>query len=241
MKNLYLSFSCALTLIWLNNTYSQEGSSHREPPDLQQVEGSAHKHEGAAHKEKHSQHEGSGHKHKKSGHKHEGSAHKKAAHKGFRGIKEAVAVVNPTAGNEAEGTVRFIRKDHKIHVVAHVEGLSANAKHAIHIHEFGDCSSGDGKSAGGHYNPEGLSHASPDDEERHAGDLGNLTANENGTAHYELSVDNITLGGRKNPIIGRAVIIHAGEDDLKSQPTGDAGARIACGVIGIPKPESTEE
>ena len=241
MKNLYLSLSCAIALICLNNSYSQEGSSNRETPP--QNEGSSHKHEGSGHKHKKGSHKhgGSGHKHEESSHRHEGSGHKHGTFKGFKGIAEAVAFVSPTDGNKAQGSVRFTRNGQKVHIIAHIEGLTPNAKHAIHIHEFGDCSSGDGKSAGGHYNPQGFDHAGPDDAERHAGDLGNLTADENGIAHYELSVDNITLGGRRNPIIGRAVIIHAGEDDLKSQPTGAAGARIGCGVIGIPKPKHAQE
>ena len=243
MKNLYLSLFCALALLCLNNAYSQEGSSHIEPPPESEGSGhKGHKHDGSAHKGH--KHEGSGHKdhkHEGSGHKHhEGSAHKKmASFKGYRGVKGAVAFVRPTEGNKAQGTVQFLRNsNNSIHITAHVEGLTPNAKHAIHIHEFGDCSSGDGKSAGGHYNPEGVKHAGPHDEERHAGDLGNLTADENGIAHYELTVDNITLGGRRNPIIGHAVIIHAGEDDLKSQPTGDAGGRIGCGIIGVQAPSA---
>jgi Cu-Zn family superoxide dismutase len=117
-------------------------------------------------------------------------------------------------------------------VVAHVEGLNPGQKHAFHIHQFGDCSSPDAMSAGGHYNPEGHEHGLPDKEQRHAGDLGNLQADDSGKAHHEITVKNVTIAGTKNPIIGRGVIVHAKPDDGR-QPVGNAGARIACGVIGV--------
>lgn len=146
-------------------------------------------------------------------------------------IKQAVAVLHATQGSKAHGTVRFTQEGNSVKVVAHVEGLSPGQKHAIHIHEFGDCSGADAMSAGGHYNPEKHEHGLPDKNERHAGDLGNLQANDSGQAHLELTVNNITIAGNKNPILGRAVIVHAKLDD-GGQPVGNAGARIACGVIG---------
>ncbi|HVR36630.1 MAG TPA: superoxide dismutase family protein [Methylomirabilota bacterium] len=149
-------------------------------------------------------------------------------------VDELVAVLHSTEGNQARGTVRFTQEGDKVKVTADVRGLTPNQKHAIHVHEFGDCSAADGTSAGGHYNPEGHDHALPTQGTRHAGDLGNLTANNNGRARYEIVVDNITLAGLKNPIIGRSVIVHAQADD-GGQPVGNAGARIACGVIGIGK------
>ena len=155
------------------------------------------------------------------------------AHKSmFSAITEGVAVMSPTDGNKAKGTVRFTQTADGVKVVADIEGLSAGAKHAIHIHQFGDNTGGNGKTAGGHYNPEKHDHALPAKEMRHAGDLGNLTADENGKAHYEVTVSNVSIAGVKNPIIGRGVIIHAKVDD-GGQPTGNAGARISQGVIGI--------
>ncbi len=162
---------------------------------------------------------------------------KKSDKRGFFGVKSAVAEINSTAGNNVSGTVRFQRAGNKVKVTAAISGLTPNGKHGFHIHQFGDCRSGDGKSAGGHYNPGGHSHAGPDDDVRHAGDLGNLAADENGNASYEKMVDNITIAGKKNPVLGRGIIIHAGTDDLESQPAGAAGARIGCGVIGIVKSE----
>lgn len=143
-----------------------------------------------------------------------------------------VAAMHPTQGNSTMGKVTFQQVDGGVKVVADITGLSPNAKHGFHIHEYGDCSSPDGTSAGGHYNPEGHDHALPNGHMRHAGDLGNLTADANGNAHYEITVHNISLCGTNNPILGRGVIIHAKPDD-GGQPTGNAGARIACGVIGI--------
>lgn len=144
----------------------------------------------------------------------------------------AVAVLHPTEGNKVKGWVKFEQTNAGVKVTAHVEGLKPNSKHGFHIHEFGDCSAPDGTSAGGHYNPEGHEHALPDGKTRHAGDLGNLEANAQGMAHYEMVVANISVSGEKNPILGRGVIVHAQPDD-GSQPVGNAGARLACGVIGV--------
>jgi len=151
---------------------------------------------------------------------------------GWAAIKQAVAVVHSTAGNKAHGTVTFTQDGDKLKVVAHIEGLTPGQKHAMHVHQFGDCSAPDAMSAGGHYNPEGHEHGLPEKGKRHAGDLGNLTADNDGKAHYEITVENVTIAGTKNPIIGRAVIVHAKPDD-GGQPVGNAGARVGCGVIGI--------
>lgn len=163
------------------------------------------------------------------------AAKKKMCHahrRKWRAIREAVCVLHPTQGNTAKGVVRFIQSGPKVKVVADIEGLSPNGTHAIHIHQYGDCSLPNGKSAGGHYNPEKNPHALPGVDQRHAGDLGNLIANSQGKAHYEMTMDNICVVGHHNPILGRGVIVHAKEDD-GGQPTGNAGSRIACGVIGI--------
>ena len=149
--------------------------------------------------------------------------------------KQAVAVLHPTAGQHCHGVVRFTQDGDSVKVVADLEGLTPGQKHAFHIHQYGDCSSSDGMSAGGHYNPEGHQHGLPDTDNRHAGDLGNVPADDQGKAHYELTVNNLSIMGAKNPIIGRGVIVHAKVDD-GGQPVGNAGARIACGVIGIANP-----
>lgn len=154
-------------------------------------------------------------------------------------VTQAVAVMHPIGGSGVSGTVRFSDLPNgKVHVVADIQGLSPNGTHAIHVHEYGDCTAADGTSAGGHYNPDDHHHALPtEDTPRHAGDFGNLVADASGRAHMELDADNITVAGMVNPVIGRAVIIHAKADQgVAEQPTGAAGGRIACGVIGVANP-----
>lgn len=143
----------------------------------------------------------------------------------------AVAVLHPTENSPVSGVVRFARTAGGITITATVKGL-APGKHGFHIHELGDCSAPDATSAGGHYNPDGYPHAGPDKRQRHMGDMGNIEADKTGRAQYERLDAYLTLNGPKS-VIGRAVIVHAGEDDLSSQPTGNAGGRQACGVIGI--------
>jgi Cu-Zn family superoxide dismutase len=137
--------------------------------------------------------------------------------------------LQPTQGSSVSGWISFEPMADHVHVKASVKGLSPG-KHGFHVHEKGDCSSGDGKSAGGHFNPANAPHAGPDAERRHAGDLGNLEADQSGVASYDRMDLVLQLSG-EDSILGRAVIVHAGEDDLTTQPTGAAGARLACGVI----------
>lgn len=137
--------------------------------------------------------------------------------------------LQPTTGNAVTGWVTFEEMQGHVHVKAEVRGLTPG-KHGFHIHEKGDCSSGDGKSAGGHFNPEGVDHAGPDAPKRHAGDLGNLTAGEDDLATYDRMDTVIRMTGLRS-ILGRGVIVHEKEDDLSTQPTGAAGARVACGII----------
>ena len=148
-------------------------------------------------------------------------------------IEKAICVLNPTKGSSVSGTVIFTQTTQGIKVLAELDGLTVG-EHGFHIHEFGDCSAADGTSAGGHFNPEGHQHAGLGSEMNHIGDLGNLVADENGHAHLEFTTSQIQLNGT-NSIIGRSIIVHAQADDLKSQPTGNAGARVACGTIGIAK------
>jgi Cu-Zn family superoxide dismutase len=150
-------------------------------------------------------------------------------------IVKAIAVLHPQEGQPVHGVVTFTRVGNRVRVDADVQGLPPNSSHGFHIHEFGDCSAPDFSSAGGHFNPEGHMHAGPQTPMRHAGDLGNLEANAQGRATKQLVVDNITLGSGPDNVLGRAVIVHANSDDLKTQPTGNAGGRIACGVIGVAK------
>ena len=148
-------------------------------------------------------------------------------------IKRAIAVITSTKGNTVNGVVTFEEVDKGVHVVANLTGLTPG-KHGFHIHEFGDVSSVDGSSAGGHFNPTAMPHSMPMSDKRHAGDMGNIDADEKGSAHLDYIDPVMKLNGEYS-IIGHAVIIHEKEDDFKTQPTGNAGARIGNGVIGIAK------
>jgi Cu-Zn family superoxide dismutase len=146
-------------------------------------------------------------------------------------IRRAVCVLYPTAGHNISGTVSFTASDTGVVIVANLSGLSER-KHGFHIHEYGDCSRPDGTSAGGHFNPGEEKHGGPDDRHRHVGDPGNITAESTGMVR-ERWVDHVIQLNGPHSIIGRAIVVHEGVDDLKSQPTGAAGARVACGIIGI--------
>jgi Cu-Zn family superoxide dismutase len=141
---------------------------------------------------------------------------------------ELVAAVMQVGESDVSGSVTFSEAENGVQVQGSFEGLEPG-NHGFHIHEYGDCTAEDATSAGGHYNPAGNEHGAPADEERHMGDLGNLEADENGVATVDYIDQTVTL----DQILGRGIIIHAGEDDLKSQPTGAAGSRVACGVIGV--------
>jgi Cu-Zn family superoxide dismutase len=148
-------------------------------------------------------------------------------------VKEAISVMIPTEGSKVRGAVSFTKDGKGVRITANIEGLSPGP-HGFHIHEFGNCTSPEANSAGGHFNPTDMPHAGPKAEKRHAGDLGNLEADKNGLARLEFTDNTISLEGPKS-IIGRSVIVHAQADDFKTQPTGASGARAACGVIGIVK------
>lgn len=152
-------------------------------------------------------------------------------------VNHAVAVIRPTTGNECSGVVNFYQQGDTVKVVADLSGLAPNQDHGFHVHELGDISADNGTATGGHYNPEKHDHALPTTSMRHAGDLGNVHADADGKAHYEITVANISIAGMRNPILGRGVIVHAQADD-GGQPTGNAGGRVGQGVIGLAK--STE-
>jgi superoxide dismutase, Cu-Zn family len=149
------------------------------------------------------------------------------AHKS-QSAEAAVAVLKPTGEYKAHGKVHFQKQEGSVHLSGQIEGLTPGL-HGFHIHEFGDLSAADGSSAGGHYNPGGHKHGGPDKPNRHAGDLGNVKADEKGVARIDIKVEGIDIAD----IIGRSLVVHADADDLKSQPAGNAGPRAALGVIGI--------
>ena len=145
----------------------------------------------------------------------------------------ATAQLQPTKGNKTFGEATFEESGGKVHVVIYVQGLKPGMEHGLHIHEVGDCSSGDGMSTKGHFNPFGKAHAHAGVAERHAGDLPSLKAGKDGRAKVDAMVDVITVAAGPASIVGRGLIVHADPDDYKTQPTGNAGARIACGVITL--------
>jgi len=149
-------------------------------------------------------------------------------------ITKAVAVLFPTKGSDVKGRVTFTQDGRTIHVHAEMSGLSPG-EHGFHIHEFGVWSD-DGLAAGSHFNPTKAPHAGPDSPKRHVGDLGNVTANANGNVNFDLEDQHLSFHGA-NSILGRGVVVHEKADDLKTQqPPGNAGGRLAVGVVGVAKP-----
>jgi Cu-Zn family superoxide dismutase len=144
----------------------------------------------------------------------------------------AVGVLEPTKGNTTAGTVTFTQQGARVLVNARVTGLKPNAEHGFHVHEKGDCSSGDGMSTGGHFNPGGKAHGHGGTApEHHAGDMPNLKADASGNASASFQLSTIAVGGGPNDVVGRGLIVHRDADDYKTQPTGNAGPRLACAVI----------
>lgn len=150
------------------------------------------------------------------------------------GPKTATAKLAPTAKSKVTGTVTFKEVDDGVEVTANIENLKPG-EHAFHVHEKGDCSAPDATSAGGHFNPENHKHGAPDAAERHAGDFGNLTAGKDGKATKTITMKGINLGDGPNSVVGKGFIVHEKKDDFKTQPTGNAGGRVACGVVELDK------
>ncbi len=148
--------------------------------------------------------------------------------------KKATAYIVPRSDSEVGGAAIFIKEGAQVTLQVTVESASPG-EHAVHIHETGDCSAPDASSAGGHWNPAGEDHGAWGTPPHHLGDLGNITVGEDGTGSLNMSTDRWAIGGGgDNDIIGKAVVVHAVADDLTSQPSGAAGARVGCGVINPP-------
>lgn len=145
----------------------------------------------------------------------------------------AIANLQATKGNQARGTVTFTPTDkaNKVKVQVHLSQLKPGSVHGLHVHEKGDCGAADASSAGGHFNPAGKPHGDRTAAERHAGDLGNVEASSAGKVSATFDVEGISVSDAQDGIIGKSVILHEKADDLKSQPSGDSGSRIACAVI----------
>ncbi len=143
-------------------------------------------------------------------------------------VTKAAAQLEPKSGSQVTGLVTFTKVGDEIQVVADIQNLKPG-KHGFHIHEKGDCSAADAASAGGHFNPTQKHHGGPTTAEHHAGDLGNIEADASGKAHLDWK-GKLSLSGKAS-IIGRSVVVHEKEDDLKTDPAGNSGARIGCGTI----------
>ena len=143
----------------------------------------------------------------------------------------AAASLEPTKGNTAAGTVTFQQRGDHVTVTAKLSGLKPNAEHGFHIHEKGDCSSGDGMGTGGHFNPGSTPHGAHDADAHHAGDLASLKADANGVARFSYDAQGISVDAGAASVIGRGLIVHRDPDDYKTQPTGNSGPRVACAVI----------
>jgi len=144
--------------------------------------------------------------------------------------KFASAVLDAKSGSKVSGTVMFSNTPQGIQIMASVTGAKPG-KHGFHIHENGDCSALDASSAGDHYNPASAKHAGPNAAQRHVGDLGNITVKKNGTGVLKRNIPKVEGFTNWQEIIGKSVVMHAKADDLKSQPSGNAGPRVACGII----------
>ncbi|HQR98879.1 MULTISPECIES: superoxide dismutase family protein [unclassified Polaromonas] len=143
----------------------------------------------------------------------------------------ATAQLQPTTGNTTSGSVSFVQKGKKVLVSGEIRGLKPNAEHGFHVHEKGDCSSGDGMSAGGHFNPTGAPHGSHGMGMHHTGDLPSLKADAGGVARFNFESGSLAVGSGVTDVVGRGLIVHRDPDDYKTQPTGNAGPRLACAVI----------
>jgi Cu-Zn family superoxide dismutase len=149
-------------------------------------------------------------------------------------IQHAMANMAPASASLVSGRLLIDAIDGGVRIHGELGGLGRNGVHAIHVHERGDCSAADASTAGGHFNPDGVAHGRAGMPPHHLGDMDNLHANPQGVAKVDLHLHDVTLGsGAANDILGRAIIVHANPDDYTSQPTGNAGARVACGVIDI--------
>ncbi|MGY4514444.1 superoxide dismutase family protein [Lysobacter sp. HA18] len=147
-------------------------------------------------------------------------------------VANATIAMAPASGSLVSGRLRAMAMSDGVHITGDIGGLTPNSTHGLHVHEVGDCSAADATSAGPHFNPNGRPHGNPMGSAHHAGDLPNISAGSDGVAHVDLHVAGVSLGGAAaTNVIGRALVVHAGVDDYASQPAGNSGARIACGVI----------
>lgn len=142
----------------------------------------------------------------------------------------AVSTIEARSGSSIVGDATFVQEGESLRVVVNVKGATPG-EHGLHIHETGDCSAPDAVSAGPHFNPHKVDHGGPEQSPRHAGDLGNMTINADGTGRHEVVLKELAIAPGPTSVVGRAIVLHEKPDDLRTQPSGNSGARIGCGVI----------
>jgi len=145
--------------------------------------------------------------------------------------QKASATLDSRSGSNTKGQVNFTWQGNNVLVTGTFSGLKPNAEHGFHVHEKGDCSAPDATSAGGHFNPDTKSHGMPGSGSNHAGDMPNIKADASGNAVYTAKLSGFAVNNGPNGILGRSVVVHRDPDDYKSQPAGNSGPRVACGLI----------
>jgi Cu-Zn family superoxide dismutase len=151
---------------------------------------------------------------------------------------EAVAQIAPTQGNTVTGALALSGSPQGVHITGSIQGLKPDAEFGFHVHEKGDCTAPDGSSAGGHFNPTQAPHGNPTGPSHHAGDMLNIRSNADGIAQVDVYAAGTSLHGDSNTdVMGKAIVVHESPDDYATQPSGNSGKRVACGVIAAPSPQ----
>jgi superoxide dismutase, Cu-Zn family len=149
--------------------------------------------------------------------------------------RDATVQLASTQGNTASGSLQLVQSPEGVRVSGTIQGLKPNGEFGFHFHEKGDCSAPDASSAGAHFNPAQKPHGNPAEGEHHVGDMLNVKSNAEGVAQVEATAAEATIGsGEPTDVLGKAVVVHESPDDYKTQPSGNSGKRIACGVIAAP-------
>jgi Cu-Zn family superoxide dismutase len=150
----------------------------------------------------------------------------------------AAAQIAPTQGNTVNGSLALAQTADGVHITGSIQGLKPDAEFGFHVHEKGDCTAPDGSSAGGHFNPTQAQHGNPTGPTHHAGDMLNIKSNGEGVAQVDVTASGTSLNGDPGTdIMGKAIVVHESPDDYTTQPSGNSGKRLACGVIAAPSPQ----
>jgi superoxide dismutase, Cu-Zn family len=150
----------------------------------------------------------------------------------------AAAQIAPTQGNTVTGALALAQSSGGVHITGSIQGLKPDAEFGFHVHEKGDCTAPDGSSAGGHFNPTQAQHGNPTGPTHHAGDMPNIKSDDQGVAQVDVTAGGTSLTGDPGTdIMGKAIVVHESPDDYATQPSGNSGKRVACGVIAAPSPQ----